>query len=43
MNEDVAKTIICSVAFVCITIAAVIFQRIGVLWWYALPALIAVD
>jgi hypothetical protein len=43
MSKDVAKIIICSVGFVCITIAAVIFQNVNVLWWYILPAFIAVD
>ena len=27
------------VAFVCITIAAIYFQKVSVLWWYILPAL----
>lgn len=29
------------VAFVCVTIAAICFQKVSVLWWYILPALMS--
>lgn len=43
MSEDVTKCVICSVAFICITFLAAFFQRAGILWWYVVPTLIAVD
>ena len=43
MNKYMAEIIICSVLFVCITIASIYFQRAGILWWYILPCLIAID
>ena len=30
-------------AFVCITVAAMYFQRAGILWWYLLSALMGVS
>ena len=32
-----------SVAFVCITVAAVWFERAGILWWYIVPALMGLS
>ena len=43
MIKDVTKGIIRSVAFICITFIAAYFQRVGILWWYIVPVLIAVD
>ena len=31
------------VAFICITICAIYFQRVGVLWWYIVPFLMGVS
>lgn len=43
MGEYTTKAIVVSVLFVCITIVAMYFQRAGLLWWYILPCLIAID
>ena len=32
-----------SVAFVCITVAAIWFERAGILWWYIVPALMGLS
>lgn len=32
-----------SVAFVCITIAAVCFKSTAILWWYIVPALLGIS
>ena len=37
-NEGFWKTIAVSIAFVCITVAAIVTNRIDVLWWYLIPA-----
>jgi Na+/glutamate symporter len=37
-NEDLWRAIASSIAFICITVAAIVTNRIGVLWWYLIPA-----
>ena len=32
-----------AVAFICITIAAIYFKEIDILWWYLLPAFMALS
>lgn len=32
-----------AVAFICITIAAMYFKEIGILWWYLLPAFMSLS
>ena len=43
MNKYTSNVIVFSLLFICITIAAIYFQKVGILWWYVLPALIAMD
>ncbi len=43
MKENIAKTVICAIAFVCITVIAIYFKNSNILWWYLLPGLIAID
>ena len=42
-NETIARifmynALLRSVAFVCITVAAVFFESTSILWWYLVPA-----
>ena len=48
MNENKAVFLIVMfahltriIAFICITIAAIYFQKVSILWWYLLPALMS--
>jgi hypothetical protein len=43
MNKYTSKVIVCSLLFICITITAIYFQKVGILWWYVLPTLIVAD
>ena len=47
-NKVIAKifmynALLRSVAFVCITVAAVWFGRASILWWYIVPALMGLS
>lgn len=36
----ICNTIVRAVAFISITVAAVLLQRVGILWFYLVPALL---
>lgn len=37
MDEEMACTIVCVTAIICITLAAAYFNTAGILWWYMVP------
>jgi hypothetical protein len=39
----ICHAIVRCIAFICITIAAIYFQKISVLWWYLVPACMGVS
>lgn len=39
----VGNIIMRSVFFICVTVAAIAFEKTGILWWYILGALMALD
>ena len=43
MSRFVAEVIIFSVMVICITVSAIYFQSVGILWWYILPCVIGIN
>ncbi len=43
MKRNIATTITAIIAFVCITVAALMFDNANILWWYIVATLIAID
>ncbi len=43
MDKNIMICVVCVVLSICITIASIYFQRVGILWWFIAPALLAVE